>query len=316
MRATAIIPVKRFGVAKQRLLEALDRPGRAALVKAMLADVLAATAGAELIERVIVVTGERRAERIALRRRRTPHRAARGLPRSPGPRPLGGGDAGDRPRQGARGRLRRPAARGLPAARPGRARRGARAACGAAGWRSCPTATAPAPTRSCSRRRTRSARPSVRIAAPVMPIARGAPGTRVAVEPLDSLGARRRHARRPRRARRGAGASAPPRPRDGRRAGATGSAQGRRPSMNDRLEVSPGARPARDRHRRPARRADRATARQRERRAGGRRHRRRRPEGRLEGGGPGPRAATRSSPARERATAGARAWARTRAWSS
>ncbi len=67
MRATAIIPVKRFGVAKQRLLEALDRPGRAALVKAMLADVLAATAGSELAERVIVVTGERRAERIALR---------------------------------------------------------------------------------------------------------------------------------------------------------------------------------------------------------------------------------------------------------
>ena len=66
MRATAIIPVKRFGAAKQRLLEALDRPGRAALVKAMLADVLAAAASAELIDRVIVVTGERRAERIAL----------------------------------------------------------------------------------------------------------------------------------------------------------------------------------------------------------------------------------------------------------
>ena len=72
MRATAIIPVKRFGAAKQRLLEALDRPGRAALVKAMLADVLAATASAELTERVIVVTGERRAERIALGRARRP----------------------------------------------------------------------------------------------------------------------------------------------------------------------------------------------------------------------------------------------------
>jgi 2-phospho-L-lactate/phosphoenolpyruvate guanylyltransferase len=67
MRASAIIPVKRFGAAKQRLLEALDRPGRAALVKAMLADVLAATSRAELIERVIVVTGERRAERVAVR---------------------------------------------------------------------------------------------------------------------------------------------------------------------------------------------------------------------------------------------------------
>jgi 2-phospho-L-lactate guanylyltransferase len=66
MRATAVIPVKRFGAAKQRLLDALDRPGRAALAKAMLSDVLAATARAELTERVIVVTGERRAERIAL----------------------------------------------------------------------------------------------------------------------------------------------------------------------------------------------------------------------------------------------------------
>lgn len=67
MRATAIIPVKRFGHAKQRLLEALDRPRRAALVKAMLTDVLAAASNAELVERVVLVTGERRAERIALR---------------------------------------------------------------------------------------------------------------------------------------------------------------------------------------------------------------------------------------------------------
>jgi 2-phospho-L-lactate/phosphoenolpyruvate guanylyltransferase len=67
MRATAILPVKRFGAAKQRLLDAVDRPGRAALAKAMLADVLAALSEAELIERTIVVTGEGRAERIALR---------------------------------------------------------------------------------------------------------------------------------------------------------------------------------------------------------------------------------------------------------
>ena len=75
MKATAIIPVKRFGHAKQRLLEALDRPQRAALVKAMLADVLTAVSAAELVERVIVVTGEGRAERIALhhaRRTTTP----------------------------------------------------------------------------------------------------------------------------------------------------------------------------------------------------------------------------------------------------
>ena len=66
MKATAILPVKRFGHAKQRLLQALDRPQRAALVKAMLADVLAAIASSERVERVIVVTGEGRAERIAL----------------------------------------------------------------------------------------------------------------------------------------------------------------------------------------------------------------------------------------------------------
>jgi 2-phospho-L-lactate guanylyltransferase len=67
MRATAIIPVKRFGEAKQRLLSTLDRPGRATLVKAMLTDVLAAVTEAAEVERVIVVTGEGRAERIALR---------------------------------------------------------------------------------------------------------------------------------------------------------------------------------------------------------------------------------------------------------
>lgn len=66
MRVTAIIPVKRFGAAKQRLLDRLDRPQRAAIVKAMLADVLAAVTAVDEIERVIVVTGEGRAERIAL----------------------------------------------------------------------------------------------------------------------------------------------------------------------------------------------------------------------------------------------------------
>ena len=67
MKATAIVPVKRFARAKQRLLERLDRPARAAIVKAMLADVLAAVSSATGVERVIVVSGEPRAERIALR---------------------------------------------------------------------------------------------------------------------------------------------------------------------------------------------------------------------------------------------------------
>lgn len=75
MRATAIIPVKRFARAKQRLLETLDRPQRAAVVKAMLADVLAAVTATDRIERLIVITGETRAERIAMhhaRRVKTP----------------------------------------------------------------------------------------------------------------------------------------------------------------------------------------------------------------------------------------------------
>jgi len=67
VKATAIIPVKRFGHAKQRLLEAVDRPARAALVKAMFRDVLVAVSEAQQIERLIIVTGEGRAERIALR---------------------------------------------------------------------------------------------------------------------------------------------------------------------------------------------------------------------------------------------------------
>jgi 2-phospho-L-lactate/phosphoenolpyruvate guanylyltransferase len=67
VRATAILPVKRFGAAKQRLLEALDRRQRAKLVRAMLADVLEALTAAELVETVIVVTGDSRAERLALR---------------------------------------------------------------------------------------------------------------------------------------------------------------------------------------------------------------------------------------------------------
>src|SRR5918995_3072937 len=66
MRATAIIPVKRFGDAKQRLLTTLDRPQRAALVKAMLTDVLGAVTDAGGVERVILVTAEGRAQRIAL----------------------------------------------------------------------------------------------------------------------------------------------------------------------------------------------------------------------------------------------------------
>ena len=75
MKATAIIPVKRFASAKQRLLETLDRRQRAAVVKAMLADVLVAVTATESVERLILITGESRAERIAMdraRRAKTP----------------------------------------------------------------------------------------------------------------------------------------------------------------------------------------------------------------------------------------------------
>lgn len=66
MTATAILPVKRFADAKRRLLDVIDARARAALVKAMLADVLAALTAAQRVERVIVVTGEGRAEKVAL----------------------------------------------------------------------------------------------------------------------------------------------------------------------------------------------------------------------------------------------------------
>lgn len=68
MRATAILPVKRFARAKTRLADAIGPPARASLLRAMLADVLDALARSELVERAIVVTGEGRAERVALER--------------------------------------------------------------------------------------------------------------------------------------------------------------------------------------------------------------------------------------------------------
>jgi 2-phospho-L-lactate guanylyltransferase len=68
MRATAIVPVKRFGAAKQRLAGELYIEQRALLATAMLDDVLAALRRAAQIERVLVVTGEPAAAAIAERR--------------------------------------------------------------------------------------------------------------------------------------------------------------------------------------------------------------------------------------------------------
>jgi 2-phospho-L-lactate/phosphoenolpyruvate guanylyltransferase len=65
MIATAIVPVKRFAAAKQRLAVLLGAEARATLVAAMLDDVLAAIRRAAHVERTIVVTGERAAESAA-----------------------------------------------------------------------------------------------------------------------------------------------------------------------------------------------------------------------------------------------------------
>jgi 2-phospho-L-lactate/phosphoenolpyruvate guanylyltransferase len=68
VKATAIIPVKRFAHAKTRVVETIGPPGRAALLRAMLADVLMALDRSREVERVILVTGEGRAEKVAMDR--------------------------------------------------------------------------------------------------------------------------------------------------------------------------------------------------------------------------------------------------------
>lgn len=66
MKTYAIVPVKRFGQAKQRLADALPARSRMALMQAMVTDVLIALRRATLVDGVIVVTGEPIAEQIAL----------------------------------------------------------------------------------------------------------------------------------------------------------------------------------------------------------------------------------------------------------
>jgi 2-phospho-L-lactate/phosphoenolpyruvate guanylyltransferase len=64
VRATAIVPIKRFDRAKSRLsgLAAAHRP---ALAKAMLADVLLGLREARLVDRILVVSGEPAAREVA-----------------------------------------------------------------------------------------------------------------------------------------------------------------------------------------------------------------------------------------------------------
>jgi 2-phospho-L-lactate guanylyltransferase len=65
LNATAVLPVKRFNAAKQRLAAGLDGEQRRTLVAAMVADVLEAIGAARTIERTIVVTSDPVAEGLA-----------------------------------------------------------------------------------------------------------------------------------------------------------------------------------------------------------------------------------------------------------
>jgi 2-phospho-L-lactate/phosphoenolpyruvate guanylyltransferase len=65
MLATAILPVKRFDAAKQRLADVLGPEQRARLAAAMVADVLAQLRACDLLERIIVVSGEREVAQLA-----------------------------------------------------------------------------------------------------------------------------------------------------------------------------------------------------------------------------------------------------------
>jgi 2-phospho-L-lactate guanylyltransferase len=65
MRATAVVPVKRFALAKSRLAPGVDETRKPELVAAMVADVLEAIAAARLVERTIVVSQEPRAAELA-----------------------------------------------------------------------------------------------------------------------------------------------------------------------------------------------------------------------------------------------------------
>ena len=59
MRPAAILPVKRFEEAKQRLGATLGAGSRAALAAAMFADVLSALERSQMLQAIVVVSGER-----------------------------------------------------------------------------------------------------------------------------------------------------------------------------------------------------------------------------------------------------------------
>jgi 2-phospho-L-lactate guanylyltransferase len=65
MRTLAIVPIKSFEVAKQRLAETLARGGRRSLVQAMFSDVLGALRKVQGIESIAVVTADAAAGSVA-----------------------------------------------------------------------------------------------------------------------------------------------------------------------------------------------------------------------------------------------------------
>lgn len=65
MKAAAVLPIKRFHAAKQRLAAGLDGEQRRTLAAAMVADVLEAIGEARTIERTIVVSGDPVAQGLA-----------------------------------------------------------------------------------------------------------------------------------------------------------------------------------------------------------------------------------------------------------
>lgn len=65
MTTVAVLPIKRFGEAKQRLGETLGTGTRRALAEAMVTDVLTALRRSKQVDEVVVVTGEHSAEALA-----------------------------------------------------------------------------------------------------------------------------------------------------------------------------------------------------------------------------------------------------------
>lgn len=65
MQTVVVLPIKRFANAKRRLEEALPSGSRRALAEAMVSDVLTALRRVEAVDRVVVVTADQTAARIA-----------------------------------------------------------------------------------------------------------------------------------------------------------------------------------------------------------------------------------------------------------